>query len=55
MRLRYLFLSIALGANIGAASAADDLMSLYQKALNYDADYRAALASTCLLYTSRCV
>ncbi len=46
MRLHYFYLSIALGANIHAASAADDLIGLYQQAAQYDADYRTAAANT---------
>ncbi|MEI2637137.1 MAG: TolC family outer membrane protein [Methylotenera sp.] len=46
MRLFLICFMIALGANTGEASAADDLISLYQQAVNYDAKYRAALANT---------
>ena len=39
MRLFLICFMIALGANTGEASAADDLISLYQQAVNYDAKY----------------
>lgn len=46
MRFRDCLLMIALGANIGDLSAADDLLGLYQKAAQYDANFRVALANT---------
>lgn len=46
MPLRYYILIIALGASIGKSFAADDLLRLYQKAVQYDANYRIALANT---------
>lgn len=46
MRLRYYILIIALGVNAGKVYAADDLLGLYQKAVSYDANYRAAVANT---------
>lgn len=45
-KLQLWVLSLALFACSGIASAAEDLVSLYQKAAQYDADYLAAIANT---------